>query len=232
MNIREALNAILSKSMKTEDVFAKVEPQERLELEWALADVLERLAKNTDCAKSESYFEIFKYDANGQWKMEKAAKPGPTLNYSKINPRDNASVNPEAKKLADTNATTSEAGANTIDYQNDRMKTPKMWAGAAERAKQVKDKIAQQANEPALETIARRQKLKKGDGILEDEETKNKERMIAKNEMLGYGPAGAPSSAMTMSEKDEGSPEHESAEKKKAKKIKDKAQELLDMHKE
>jgi hypothetical protein len=67
-----------------------------------------------------------------------------------------------------------------------------------------------------------------------DEELKNKERMTAKNDMLGYGPAGSPESAMTMSEKEphDDDPKHEAKEKEKAKKIKDKAQELLDMHKD
>jgi hypothetical protein len=149
--------------------------------------------------------------------LNKAIKPGPTLDYGKINPRQNTVVSPSAKQTADTSAAASEAAAPTIDYHSDPMQPPKRYAGAAERAKQVRAEIDRQANESAIETIARRQKMKKEEGANEESEPTAAEvgKMTAKAE-----------------EPHKDDPKHEAKEQEKAKTIKDKAQELLDMHKE
>lgn len=211
MNTKEILKAILSKSMTIEQAFASTTTEGKLELEYVLAGVQESLIKGCDTYKADSYFETFKTDSSGQWKIEKAIKPGPPLDYAKINPRANASVSPQAKVNADTAAATTEAAAPSINYQNNRMKAPKAYAGAAERARQTREKITQQMSEPAVDTIINRQKAKKSEG----NESQN-----------------ATAFAMSEQEPHMDDPKHEAKEKKKAKKIKDNAQELLDMHKE
>jgi hypothetical protein len=107
--------------------------------------------------------------------LRKAIKPGPTLDYGKINARANASVNPEAKAVADTAASNSQQNAPTIDYHNDAMKPPVRYAGAAEKAKAVRAKLDAQTNATALDTIKARQarpsikKMDEEDGDIESE---------------------------------------------------------------
>lgn len=131
-----------------------------------------------------------------QEELAKAIKPGPTLDYSQINKKpDRAAI---------------EAAAPTIDYGGNRMAAPK-YAGAKERAEAVRTKLETEANEPAIDTINRRQKT-------------------FKNENASYS---APANTVEQSDKEphKDNPEHEAKEKVKAKKIKKEAEDLLDMHK-
>jgi hypothetical protein len=166
--------------------------------------------------------EVLKTDKNGQWSLDKAIKPGPTLDYSKFNQK------PDYAEI--------EAKAPTIDYGNKPTAKPK-WSGSVDRAQAVRDKIDAQSKETAAETIARRQGMKKGDGVnVEPELTGDQQkRMVAKNEMMGYGsqPQSANPADLMQSEDEphKDDPHHESKEKKKAKKIKEEAESLLDMHK-
>lgn len=68
-------------------------------------------------AMPDGSIEMIKYDSNGQWKFEKAIKPGPTLDYSNMD-----------KPSEDS---------NTLDYS--KMTTPpKPRAGAGAREKRDK----------------------------------------------------------------------------------------------
>lgn len=212
MSVKDTLKAILSKQMSVEQALSKSSPEEREEIEIALAYMSEM---------RKSCHETYKTDSNGQWKIEKsfdsksylsaaaAGKKQNTIDYSKdVNPKpDYASI---------------EANAPTLDYS--KMTSPKPKSSP------------QSKKDVWLKVNAERQKkntgMAKDEGVLLDKDVKNKDRMVVKNDMLGYGPSGSPESSMTMSEKEPHSddPKHEAKEKEKAKKIKDKAQELLDMH--
>lgn len=206
ISIKEALKGILSKSMDADEAFVRVAPGERDELAIHLAYVQERLVKS-------SLEEVCKVNKNGQWNIEKAIKPGPTLDYSKINPKA------DYKEI--------EAAAPTINYSNTPGSKP-AWSGSTDRAQAVRSKIDAESKESAAETIARRQKIKKNQGTNLDAPVADKGRMTAKADMAGEMPDDG-SSSMAMSE--EGTPAHENKEKKIGKKIKDEAQDLLDMHK-
>jgi hypothetical protein len=154
----------------------------------------------------------------GQWSIKKAEPIKPptptkgvqesrTLDYGKINPMDNPLSNPKAVKEAKAKHYADvDAKAGVLDYQN--MKAPPKYTGAAERTQAVRDKIGAEGKETAAETIARRQKMKKDEGILVDKEPSvaDKSKMTAKNETMGYGAVNQPA-PMTMSEKE---PEKES----------------------
>ena len=123
--------------------------------------------------------------------LKKAIKPGPTLDYGKINPRANANVNPEAKVSADAAANTVHQEAPTLDYQNNAMKPPVRYAGAADKAKAVRAKLDAQSNTTALDTIKSRQarpSVKKS-----DDEIDAKISMKLKSEMdkRNFGEADA-----------------------------------------
>jgi hypothetical protein len=212
MSVRDTLKAILSKQISVEEALVKSSPEEREDIEIALAYMSEM---------RKSCHETYKTDKNGQWKIEKAFDSGSylsnaaagkkqnTIDYSKdVNPKpDYASI---------------EANAPTLDYS--KMTSPKPKTSPQSK-KDVWLKVNAERQKKVGTGMAK-------SGVLLDEELKNKERMTAKNDMLGYGPAGSPESAMTMSEKEkiEGSEEHETAEKKKAKEIKRKAEEILSIH--
>ena len=152
---------------------------------------------------------------NAQWSLEKAIKPGPTLNYGKINPGSNPISNPESNEVKAGKAAAKDAAAPTIDYGNKPTAKP-TYTGAADRAKQVRAQIDTQINEPALDTIARKQKMNKDEGTNVEKEPSASEigRMTAKSEAEPHD-----------------DPEHEKKEKEKAKKIKNEAEDILDMHK-
>ncbi len=219
ISIKEAIQGILSKSMDADEAFVRLAPEHRGELAAHLAYVKERLAKGSTGAAAGS--EILKTSKNGQWSLDKAIKPGPSLDYSKMNKKpDYADI---------------EAKAPTINYSNTPGIKPQ-WSGAADNAKAVNAKLDAESKETAAQTIARRQGKKpvmKNEGTNLDAPAADKGRMTAKNEMMGGGPEGSPENAMQMSEAKyvEGSKEHEEEEKKKAKKIKDDAQDILDIHK-
>ncbi len=103
-----------------------------------------------------------------------------------------------------------EAAAPTIDYGGNRMTAPK-YTGAKERSEAVRAKLEAEAVEPAIDTINRRQK-------------------INKNQNMSYE---APANTVEQSDKEphKDDPKHEAKEKVKAKKIKEEAEDLLDMHK-
>lgn len=116
--------------------------------------------------------------------LAKAIKPGPALNYDKINPK--------------VDRVAQEAAAPTINYSAGGMTAPKLTpgAGAADRTKAVRAKIDAEGKETAIETINRKR------GSVNKAEEPHKD-----------------------------DPKHEAKEKAKAKKIKDEAEDLLDMHK-
>jgi hypothetical protein len=240
MNVKEALTAILSKSLSAEQVYSQVSPQLKEEIEISLAYIGE-LYKTND----ESYFqtiskeEVFKFDSNGQWKMEKAGsidyakmnapKPkmeSPSIDYAKMNSvqkkpegpaMDYSQPKPDYKSI--------EEKAPSIDYKqmNDPANQKAAWKQKSTPATQKEAwmKVNRQRNEMAARG------LKKNEGVLLDEEVKDKSRMIAKDDML----AAAGSLAQSEKEPHHDDPQHEAKEKKKAKKIKAEAQKLLDMHK-
>jgi hypothetical protein len=101
----------------------------------------------------------FSISHNGQWSLEKAIKPGPTLNYGKIAPEQNPISNPIAAKEA---RATQEANASTVDYSaNNKAPIPKSYEGVAEKVKAMKAKIESENKESAIQTLARRQKMNK-----------------------------------------------------------------------
>ena len=96
--------------------------------------------------------EVVKYDKLGQWSIEKAIKPGPTLDYSQINAK------PNYKEMEDN--------ASTIDYTDKKnVEIKKPWAGAAARTQRARDSINEKNNRSALDEIKARQEHKKKYGI-------------------------------------------------------------------
>ena len=94
-------------------------------------------------------------------KIEKAIKPGPTLNYGKIAPEQNPISNPAAAKAA-KEAKEAKTNASTIDYSiNNKAPIPKSYEGIAEKVKAMKAKIESENKESAIQTLARRQKMSK-----------------------------------------------------------------------
>lgn len=134
--------------------------------------------------------------------LSKAIKPGPTLDYSKMNPGSDKAARAAA-----------EAAAPTINYNNDRMSTPK-YTGAADRTAAVRAKLDAEGKETALDTMKRR-------------------GQISKEENKSYAPQPNTSENMAMSEDEphKDDPRHEQKEQAKAKKIKEEAEDILDMHK-
>jgi hypothetical protein len=88
-------------------------------------------------------------------KAEKAIKPGPTLNYGKMNPKQNMNVSPEAKTIVAEQRTAQEAAAPTINYGGTNQVKP-AWSGAKQKASAVRQKLDSESKETALETIQRR----------------------------------------------------------------------------
>jgi hypothetical protein len=190
-------------------------------------------ADNATNPKAKLHKSEYRDRAHFLEELAKAIKPGPTLDYGKMNPKK------DYKEM--------EAKAPVIDYGGNRMSTPKPYAGAAEHAAATRAKLDAESKETAAETIARRQKANKSDNdhayqekgvnLEANPSEADKARMTAKNDMMGYGtsmvPMGGQKGAMMMSEKEPqpGEPGHEEDEKVKAKKIKNEAQDLLDMHK-
>jgi hypothetical protein len=224
--IKYAALALLKKSLAPEEATKGFSAEELHELEYLMKSINKKTGDgrygrpNPDIKVK----EVMKTDSQGQWKIEKAIKPGPTLDYSKFN---------EKPDYADI-----EAKAPTINYQNNSATKKPTWTGAADKATAVRTKIDTESKETAAETIARRQKGVKGvvksDGVnVEPELTANQQkRMVVKNEMMGYGQeAGGAANVMQSEEPHKDDPQHEAKEKKKAKKIKKEAEDLLDMNK-
>lgn len=195
---------------------------------------------------------------DAQWSLEKAIKPGPTLDYSKINPKVDRAAQ--------------EAAAPVIDYSNNAITQPKRYAGAKEHAEAVRAKLDAETKEPALDTISRRQKMNKQDGMaalagsvknafgggggsaaatppppaptpssssgsLGSNIAGSVGRAMGKGDGVLVDKEPSPADKSKMMVKDESEPhkddpEHEAKEKKKAKKIKKEAESLLDMHKD
>jgi hypothetical protein len=88
-------------------------------------------------------------------KAEKAIKPGPTLNYGKMNPKQNMNVSPDAKAIVTEQRATQEAAAPTINYGGTNQVKP-AWSGAKQKATAVRQKLDSESKETALETIQRR----------------------------------------------------------------------------
>lgn len=81
-------------------------------------------------------------------KIEKAIKPGPTLNYAKI--------------ASEAKTSRGEVSTPAIDYSiNNKAPIPKSYEGIAEKVKAMKAKIESENKESAIQTLARRQKMNK-----------------------------------------------------------------------
>ena len=118
MNLKDKLMSVMTNEISLEKAVEDMSTEDCQDLFKSL----ELLKKNMESS------EVVKYDNNGQWSIKKAIKPGPTLDYSKINPQ------PDRSKI--------EREANTIDYsdrKNRQMKKP--WDGAAARRDAVRAKI-------------------------------------------------------------------------------------------
>lgn len=191
--------------------------------QWKISKNEKKVGKVTEIMDSDIYDDQGKHDPNMESpkNLKKAAKEGPTLNYGKIDPERNPLSNPQAAQEAKTQRRAEiEAKAPIIDYQSNTAVKPKYYSGAAERAKQARGKIDQEAGETALETFKRRgqmQSTKKNEGTNEEQEPSSTavERMTAKSEKEPH--------------KDDH--QHEAKEQAKAKKIKKEAEDILDMHK-
>lgn len=88
------------------------------------------------------------------WKANevRVIKPGPTLDYSKINPK------PDYGKI--------EREAHTIDYSDPKnVQVKKPWSGAAARRDQARARIAERQNQNALEAIESKRASKKKLGV-------------------------------------------------------------------
>lgn len=181
--------------------------------------------------------EIVDWAPNGQWSVNKAESPKKTeprvIDYGKIDPAGNPVSNPQAAKETKAKKYSEiEANAATIDYQKDMVKKPKYYTGAAERASKVRADIEARSKETALETMKRRGQIKSS--IKKNDDLEKKDTTSYENPsqpiMSGPGPQGSP---ITMSEKEphKDDPKHEEKERKKAKSIKETAEDILDMHK-
>lgn len=96
--------------------------------------------------------ENVKFAKNGQWSIEKAIKPGPTLDYSKINAK------PDYDKI--------ESEAGSIDYSDKKnIEVKKPWAGASAKRQKAMDSINAKQNRTAIEEIKARQETKKKYGL-------------------------------------------------------------------
>jgi hypothetical protein len=250
ISVKEALEKVFTGSENPAEVFKQVRNEDIVDLEIALRKMCTKVYKGELEKKGQ---EVVDWSSRGQWKIEKATKQNPTLDYGKIDPERNPLSNPQAAKEAKAKRYAEiEANAPTIDYQNNRTAQPKYYKGAADKAAQVRAKLEVESKETALDTFRRRGQMKpskpetplapshpatkqtkKSEGVNVEEEPSSAERakMTAKSEMPGV-PTMA-SSAVAMSEKEPhmDDPKHEEKEKKKAKKIKDEAEDLLDMHK-
>jgi hypothetical protein len=104
-DLKDKLMAILADDITLEKAIEDMDDQNRKDLFKSL----ELLKKNAETT------EMVKYDDNGQWSIKKAIKPGPTLDYSKINPK------PDYGKI--------EREAHTIDYSDPKnVQVKKPWA--------------------------------------------------------------------------------------------------------
>lgn len=233
ISVKEALEKIFKDSEKPSEVIKQVSDEDVVDLEIALRKMCNKVYKSELQKKGQ---EIIDWSPQGQWKIEKAIKPGPTLDYNKINP--DRSQMPNDKVARASKYAEIEANAPSIDYQSDRMAAPKVTEGAAAKAARVRAKIAAereiQSKESALDTIARRS----GKPIGEPATPKTplapshpSMKPMKKNEMPGV--PTMTSSAVAMSEKEphHDDPKHEDKEKKKVEQIKDHADDILDMHK-
>ena len=141
-DLKDKLMAVLTNDMTLEKAVEDMNDQDREDLFKSL----ELLKKNAEAA------EMVKYDDNGQWSIEKAIKPGPALNYSKMNPK------PDYDKI--------DREAHTIDYSDPKnVQVKKPWSGAAARRDAVRAKIESNANENALQAIEAKRASKKKLGV-------------------------------------------------------------------
>jgi hypothetical protein len=167
LSVKEALVKIFNDSENPSEVFKQVKNEDIRDLEIALRKMSGKVYKQNLNKNSSQDFNI---SNNGQWSLEKAIKPGPTLDYGKIAPEQNPISNPAAAKEAKTaRLATQEANAPSINYGGNRMATPKVNAGLADKAKAVRAKIEAESKETALETIQRKQKMNKEEGEPHDD---------------------------------------------------------------
>jgi len=201
IGVKEALNKIFKGLDKPSNIIQQVKNEDIADLEFALQKMCGKVQKQLE-KKTQ---EIVDYSSNGQWNITKAVKEGPSLNYGKT---PKAPKQPATLDYSKTPKAPKQPA--TLDYS----KTPKApkYMDAVERIAEQKAKLPPpEASETAAQTIARRQKMNK-------------------NDIVG---GSSDASLMTMSEKEphDDDRKHEEKEKAKATSIKEKAQEILDMHK-
>jgi hypothetical protein len=160
LSVREALIKIFSNSENPSEVFKQIKNEDIYNLEIALRKMSSKVYKQK---LSKNFSKDFSISHNGQWSLEKAIKPGPTLDYGKIAPEQNPISNPVAAKEARAaRIATQEANAPTMDYSiNNKAPIPKSYEGVAEKVKAIKAKIESENKESAIQTLARRQKMNK-----------------------------------------------------------------------
>lgn len=174
--VKNILEQVLSKSITIDEGLSMLTTGEELaDMNIALLQISANLEKS-EKSEDKPKHEVLKYENNGQWRIEKAIKPGPEINYSK-------QVNPKKTK-EQYNA--EEAAAPTWNKDKGIMIKPK-WAGMADETARVRDKVERQMKEPAIDTIKRRQSLnKKGPGVLiEDEASEASKKKMLKDESEG-----------------------------------------------
>lgn len=207
INVKQAVFAILSKGMTTEEALARVKPEEQFEVECALASIADGLEKSRE--------PLVKFSNNQQWSLEKTIKPGGTINYKDFN---RPKKTPEAQQatLTYNSADPKAAPAYTPPKEHaPSMKNKRIEAAIANKKRQ-RDLAATSGKANALDVLKERQKAMKAEGVNEDVDPVHAGRMTAKSDAEPH--------------KDDA--HHEDKEKKKAKKIKDEAESLLDMHKQ
>jgi hypothetical protein len=158
MNIKKLAEDLLNKSIELDSL--NLSKEQAIDLE----KLLKSMKKNIDMMPESSPVmetndpsqsplqmstEVIKFDECGQWKIEKAAKPGTALDYSVMNKK------PDYDKI--------EREANTINYSS--LDAPKrIGAGSVERRNKIRNQMKEESNlasladnKPAIETIKQRQ---------------------------------------------------------------------------
>ena len=141
LELRNKLLEVVSGDVSLEKALEELTEEKREDF----CKSLELLKKNASAG------EFVKYDHQGQWSIAKAIKPGPTLDYSKINPK------PDYKNK--------EANASTVDYSNKDVQVKKPWKGAAAKRAEARDRIDTRANQSALATIEEKRNARKKLGV-------------------------------------------------------------------
>jgi len=180
-----------------------------------------KLSKNDDSE------DLISWDNNGQWTLTKAIKPG-EADLGEYWKKPINTPAPKNIKPFSANPKSSDIGDTGINYK--KMNDPKAQTAPKYDIGEGRE---QQLHANLMNNRVPGVRKNEGTNLEANPSIDERTRMTAKGDMDGYGPAGDSSSSMTMSEKNPqpGEARHEEEEKEEARKIKEKAQKLLDMHK-